>query len=184
MEPYFLKIAIDLILTPHPALMASLVRNSIVVVIQTLPSENPVSVPCINKSFLEGLGSQESRLMCAYSFQVQLCPKQGSVSSKPVLMEDRPSSHHLPAPLSASKFLSSFQISEREVTTETKGRADHPNSWWNHLHSLVQLCSLSPPPPPTYFPCCSLQNPNSKKKTTLWSHFSLSALPLTHPCKP
>lgn len=38
MEPYFFEIAIDLILTPHPTLIASLVGNTIVLVIQTLPS--------------------------------------------------------------------------------------------------------------------------------------------------
>ena len=37
MEPYILKITVDLILTPHPILMASLAGEPIVFIIQTFP---------------------------------------------------------------------------------------------------------------------------------------------------
>lgn len=55
MEPNILEIALDLILTLHSTFMASLVGNSVVVIIQTFTPSSPVYVPDMRKSFPEGL---------------------------------------------------------------------------------------------------------------------------------
>lgn len=182
MESYILEIALDLILTLHPAFMASLVGNSIVIIIQTFPPSCPVHIPVQtwgNHSWkASGLGSQELLLSCAQSLNVQLCPERVCASPKPVLVEDRRSSHPLPAHLLSIQALVSSPGSWEGEDYRTKG---HENSLaFSEIPSTLLYCfALFLTAPTSYIiPLFQFSEYPTKKerKKTLWRQLPLLSL--------
>lgn len=78
-------------------------------------------------------------------------------------MEGRPRNHPLVAPLSASKLLSPFQVTEKDMTTGIKDHADIPSSWKSPSCCMALLSLTSPTP--NIIPLLQLSEHQTQEKT-------------------